>query len=45
MAAAALGNRPRVWHDLLRTAGEGDRALERMRVRGLQLLAADARPG
>lgn len=39
-------NRPNVWCDLLRTAGEGDsRARERLRVRGLQLLAADARPG
>jgi hypothetical protein len=37
-------NRPRVWRDLLRTAAEGDAgALERLRVRGLQLLAADAR--
>jgi hypothetical protein len=35
---------PRIWCDLLRTAGEGERgALERMRVRGLQLLAAEAR--
>jgi len=39
-------NRPRVWCDLLRTAGDGDSgALERMRVRCLQLLAADARQG
>jgi hypothetical protein len=38
--------RPRVWSSLLRTAGTGDsRALERLRVRGLQLLAADAPPG
>jgi hypothetical protein len=37
-------NRPRIWRDLLRTAAEGDdAALERLRVRGLQLLAADAR--
>jgi hypothetical protein len=35
-----------IWCDLLRTAGEGESgALERMRMRGLQLLAADARPG
>jgi hypothetical protein len=39
-------NRPKVWFDLLRTAGEGGSgALERMRVRSLQLLAADARQG
>lgn len=39
-------NRPKVWIDLLRTAGEGETgALERMRIRGLQLLAADARQG
>jgi hypothetical protein len=39
-------NRPKVWFDLLRAAGEGESgALERMRVRGLQLLAADARQG
>ncbi|HEV2700788.1 MAG TPA: hypothetical protein VGV09_04100 [Steroidobacteraceae bacterium] len=39
-------NRPGVWCDLLQMAGNGDSgALERMRVRGLQLLAADARPG
>jgi hypothetical protein len=39
-------HRPGIWSDLLRTAGQGDRgALERMRVRGLQLLAAEARPG
>ena len=38
--------RPKIWCDLLRAAGEGERgALERMRVRGLQLLAADARQG
>jgi hypothetical protein len=38
--------RPRVWGSLLRTAGTGDsRAVERLRVRGLQLLAADAQPG
>jgi hypothetical protein len=37
-------NRPRIWRDLLRTAAEGDTgALERLRVRGLHLLAADAR--
>jgi hypothetical protein len=37
-------NRPRIWRDLLRTAAEGDAgALERLRIRGLQLLAADAR--
>lgn len=39
-------SRPKVWRDLLRAAGEGESgALERMRVRGLQLLAADARQG
>jgi hypothetical protein len=39
-------NRPRIWRDLLRTAEEGSRGgAERMRVRGLQLLAADARQG
>jgi hypothetical protein len=39
-------NRPKVWCDLLRVAGAGESgALERMRVRGLQLLAADARQG
>ena len=39
-------SRPRVWCSLLRTAGTGDsRAMERLRVRGLQLLAADAPPG
>ena len=39
-------SRPKVWSDLLRIAGEGESgALERMRVRGLQLLAADARQG
>jgi hypothetical protein len=39
-------SRPKVWSDLLRTAGQGESAaLERMRVRGLQLLAADARQG
>ncbi len=38
--------RPRIWCDLLRAAGEGERgALERLRTRGLQLLAADARQG
>jgi len=38
--------RPRIWCDLLRAAGEGTSgALERMRVRGLQLLAAEARQG
>jgi len=37
-------NRPRVWRELLRTAAEGDAgALERLRVRGLQLLAAETR--
>jgi len=37
-------NRPRIWRDLLRAAAEGDTgALERLRVRGLHLLAADAR--
>lgn len=37
-------NRPRVWRDLLRAAAGGDAgALERLRVRGLQLLAADQR--
>jgi hypothetical protein len=39
-------NRPRIWRDLLRCARAGDSgALERLRVRGLQLLAADARQG
>jgi hypothetical protein len=39
-------SRPRVWCELLRTAGEGENgALERLRVRGLQLLAADVRQG
>jgi hypothetical protein len=39
-------SRPRIWRDLLRAAGAADRgALEQMRVRGLQLLAADARQG
>ncbi len=39
-------NRPRIWRDLLRTAEEGEgSAAERMRVRGLQLLAAEARQG
>ncbi|HTB67485.1 MAG TPA: hypothetical protein VK727_14745 [Steroidobacteraceae bacterium] len=39
-------SRPRVWCNLLRTAGAGDtRAVERLRVQGLQLLAADAPPG
>jgi hypothetical protein len=39
-------SRPRVWRNLLRTAGAADSAaVERLRVRGLQLLAADAPPG
>jgi hypothetical protein len=39
-------NRPRIWRDLLRTAAVDEPgALERLRVRGLQLLAADARQG
>ena len=39
-------NRPRIWLDLLRTAQHGGSgAVERMRVRVLQLLAADARQG
>lgn len=39
-------SRPRIWTDLLRTAAEGENgALERLRVRGLQLLAADVRQG
>jgi len=39
-------SRPTIWRDLLRTACEGDSgALERLRGRGLQLLAAEARPG
>jgi hypothetical protein len=39
-------NRSAIWCDLLRTAGVGESgALERMRVRGLQLLAAEARQG
>jgi hypothetical protein len=38
--------RPNVWCNLLRTAGAGDSgAVERLRVRGLQLLAADALAG
>jgi hypothetical protein len=38
-------NRPGIWCDLLRMAGNAETgALERLRVRGLQLLAADARP-
>jgi hypothetical protein len=38
--------RTNVWRDLLRTAGTGGSgAVERLRVRSLQLLAADARPG
>jgi hypothetical protein len=36
-------SRPGVWCNLLRTAGTGDsRAVERLRVRAVQLLAADA---
>jgi hypothetical protein len=36
-------SRPRVWCNLLRTAGLGDsRSVERLRVRAVQLLAADA---
>jgi hypothetical protein len=39
-------SRPKIWQDLLRTARAGDSAaVERMRARGLQLLAAEARPG
>jgi len=39
-------NRPRIWADLLRAAGEGGSgAIERLRVRGLQLLAAEVRQG
>ena len=39
-------NRPRVWRDLLVTAAAGEpAALDRMRLRGLQLLAAEARAG
>jgi hypothetical protein len=39
-------SRPRVWCNLLRTAGAGDsRAVERLRVRAMQLLAADAQSG
>jgi hypothetical protein len=39
-------NRPKVWFDLLSTASQGESgALARLRVRGLQLLAADARQG
>jgi hypothetical protein len=39
-------SRPRVWCNLLRTARVGDsRAVERLRIRGLQLLAADAQAG
>ncbi len=38
--------RPGIWCDLLQAAAAGESgALERMRVRGLQLLAADARQG
>jgi hypothetical protein len=37
-------NRPGVWRELLRTAAQGDAgALERLRIRGLQLLAAETR--
>lgn len=37
-------HRPALWRELLRTATAGDAgALERLRVRGLQLLAAEAR--
>jgi hypothetical protein len=37
-------DRPGVWRELLRTAAAGDAgALERLRVRGLQLLAGEAR--
>ena len=36
--------RPRIWRDLLQTAAAGDHdALERLRVRGLQLLASESR--
>jgi hypothetical protein len=39
-------SRPRIWCDLLRTAGEGkSAALERMRLCDLQRLAAEARQG
>jgi len=39
-------SRPKVWCDLLRAASQGESgALERLRVRSLQLLAADARQG
>ncbi len=39
-------NRPGVWRDLLRLATDGHSgSLERMRVRSVQLLAADARQG
>ncbi|HTY94775.1 MAG TPA: hypothetical protein VMC02_12855 [Steroidobacteraceae bacterium] len=39
-------SRPRFWCDLLRAAGEGESgALQRLRARALQLLAADARQG
>jgi hypothetical protein len=39
-------SRPKVWRSLLRTAGTGGGgAVEQLRMRGLQLLAADARPG
>jgi hypothetical protein len=38
-------SRPRIWCNLLRTAGTGDgTAVERLRVRAVQLLAADAQP-
>jgi hypothetical protein len=38
--------RPKVWNSLLQMAGTGDtRAVEQLRMRGLQLLAADTRPG
>jgi hypothetical protein len=39
-------NRTAIWCDLLRMAGNAaPGTVERVRVRGLQLLAADARPG
>lgn len=39
-------NRTGIWCDLLRMAGHAERGtLERLRARGLQLLAADARSG
>ena len=39
-------SRPKIWRDLLQLAATGSpESMERMRMRGLQLLAADARQG